>query len=352
MPTVELDVRYGDRRAARVENGALRVTVLHEGGHIAEIYDKQSGINPLWTPRWPSIEPSAYSRAAHPEFGAGADAKLLAGIMGHNVCLDIFGGPSGEEAAAGLWAHGDAAVGPYEIQTAHGALILQAQFPCSLLRFERRIQLDDRTLRIRERVENLAAFDRPIGWTQHVTLGEPFLQRGATAFRVSAGRSRVFEDRFGAHDYLQPGADFTWPLAPEAAGGSIDLRTFTERPASSAYTAHLMDGTREHAFFVAHSPAHRLAFGYVWARADFPWLGIWEENTSRTHSPWNGREMARGMEFGVSPFPETRRRMVERGRLFETPTFRWLPARAVLAVDYAAMALPADRIPESLEWPS
>ena len=32
----------------------LRVTVLEEGGHIAEILDKRSGINPLWTPPWPS----------------------------------------------------------------------------------------------------------------------------------------------------------------------------------------------------------------------------------------------------------------------------------------------------------
>ena len=28
------------------------------------------------------------------------------------------------------------------------------------------------------------------------------------------------------------------------------------------------------------SPASKLAFGYVWRRADFPWLGIWEENHS------------------------------------------------------------------------
>ena len=37
-------------------------------------------------------------------YGGGADGRLLAGIMGHNLCLDIFGGPSAEEAAAGLTA--------------------------------------------------------------------------------------------------------------------------------------------------------------------------------------------------------------------------------------------------------
>ena len=101
--------RYRNRQAATIENDALRVTVLEEGGHIAEIADKATGVNPLWTPDWPSIEPSSYDPARHHQiYGAGADASLLAGIMGHNLCLDIFGGPSAEEAHAGFPVHGEA----------------------------------------------------------------------------------------------------------------------------------------------------------------------------------------------------------------------------------------------------
>ena len=51
---------FRGRRAAAVENADLRVTVLEEGGHIAEMLDKRTGISPLWFPPWPSIEPSAY----------------------------------------------------------------------------------------------------------------------------------------------------------------------------------------------------------------------------------------------------------------------------------------------------
>src|SRR5262245_53012692 len=104
------DTTYRGRRAAVIENNNLRVTVLKEGGHIAEIVDKRSGINPLWTPLWPSIEPSNYDSQKHPEYGRGSDARLLAGIMGHNLCLDIFGGPSDEEFAAGITVHGEASV--------------------------------------------------------------------------------------------------------------------------------------------------------------------------------------------------------------------------------------------------
>jgi len=68
-------------------------------------------------------------------------------------------------------------------------------------------------------------------------------------------------------------------------------------------TAHLMDPRREHAFFAAYSPVFHLTFAYVWKRADFPWMGIWEENHSRTNAPWNGKTVTRGMEFGVTPMP-------------------------------------------------
>jgi hypothetical protein len=77
-------------------------------------------------------------------------------------------------------------------------------------------------------------------------------------------------------------------------------------------------------------------------------MGIWEENHSRTAAPWSSRTLTRGMEFGVSPFPETRRAMVDRSRLFDTPTFRWLPANGALEASYAIVLEPAERVPDTL----
>jgi hypothetical protein len=151
---------------------------------------------------------------------------------------------------------------------------------------------------------------------------------------------------------LRAGASFDWPAAPRIDGRAADLRTFGSAPTSSAYTAHLMDETRARAFFVAFSPSARLAFGYAWTRHDFPWLGIWEENRSRAAAPWCGKTIARGMEFGVSPFPETRRAMVDRCRMFDTPTYRWLPANGALEATYWIVLQTADKVPESLDWPN
>jgi hypothetical protein len=341
-------ILYRSRRAVQIEDENLRVTVLVEGGHIAEIFHKPSGVNPLWTPPWPSIEPSAYDPSDYPEYGSDSESKLLAGIMGHNLCLDIFGGPSEAEAAAGLTVHGEASVARYEILATEAGMVCRCELAEARLVFERRIALAaEGVVRIFERLENVAKHDHPVAWTQHVTLGTPFITPGATQFRASAKRSKVIESDFGGDKaYMKTAAEFDWPHAPHKNGGTVDMRTYTNLPVSAAYTAHLMDPARPDAYFHAWSPESKLLFGYVWRQFDFPWMGIWEENRSRTSPPWNGATITRGMEFGVSPMPETRRAMVERGSMFGVPGYRWIPASSAVEVEYRAYALSADAIPE------
>ena len=341
---------FHDRRAVQIENDFLRLTVLVEGGHIAEILHKRAGISPLWIPQWTSQEPSTFTLDSYDRFGSGADAKLLAGIMGHNLCLDIFGGPSAEEALAGLFVHGEGSVERYQIEESLHALTQRLTLRLAQLRFARTIELREDLVHIEETVENLSGVDKPIAWTQHVTLGPPFLHPATTEFRASMTRSVVADAEPGLNGYLKAGAEFDWPMAPRIGSGTADLRRMNPAPAS-AYTAHLADPQQDQAFFLAHAPQFRLAFGYVWKRADFPWLGIWEENCSRQIPPWSGREVTRGMEFGVSPFPETRREMVERGSCFGTPAYRWIPARARLRAEYWVITQAADVIPESFRWP-
>ena len=44
------------------------------------------------------------------DMGLHAEAVLVSGIAGHNLCLDYFGGPSKEEAEQGLPIHGEAGI--------------------------------------------------------------------------------------------------------------------------------------------------------------------------------------------------------------------------------------------------
>jgi hypothetical protein len=207
------------------------------------------------------------------------------------------------------------------------------------LEFQRRIALHGPELAIEETVQNVRALDRAIAWTEHVTIGPPFVEHGVTQLLAPATRSYSLDTK----------EEFLWPKAPVAGGSEKDLRTYTDAEASGGFTTHLMDPQRERAFFLAYSPKSKVLFGYVWNRADFPWLGMWEENRSRKQPPWNGETITWGLEFGVSPLPESRRTMIHRNNMFGVPTYRWAPARTPLRVRYHAFIKTAERLPETLD---
>lgn len=330
---------FRNRHVAQIENDGIRVTVTAEGGHVAEIAHKATGVNPLWTPPWPSIEPSTYSLEKHPEYGNDAESKLLSGLMGHNLCLDLFGSPSKPEAAAGMTVHGEASIARYKISFTDRELTASCELPAAQLQFERRIRLDGQAVRFSETVENVSILDRPIAWTEHVTLGPPFLEKGVTQFRAPGTKAHNLATR----------QDFDWPLAPRKDGSREDLRVYTDVPVSGSFDSVLMDPHRDRAFFFAFHPKTKILFGYVWNRADFPWLGIWVENYERKLAPWSGRTLTRGLEFGASPVPESRRDMIDRHSMFSLPAYRWIPAKAKLQAEYWAFITIADSIPNSLE---
>ena len=218
-------------------------------------------------------------------------------------------------------------------------MIARAHLPLAQLDFEREIELAaGGVVKIRETVTNLTSIDRPLAWTQHVTLGPPFLEAGVTKLEINAPKSMVFPRDLGEAQPYKPSAMFDWPHAPNKDGSTTDLRIQSTAARSAGVTCHVVDPGSEHGKFEAFHPPSRLLFGYSWARADFPWVSLWEENRSRTFPPWNGNAVTRGVEFGVSPFAEGRRAMVERGSLLGVPAFRWLGARESVTVHYTAFA--------------
>lgn len=341
------------RLSVQLQNDQVYLTLLPGGGHIAELVLKSNAVNPLWIPPWTTIEPTDYDPQKHPEYGTGPEAQLLSGIAGHNLCFDFFGGPSEEEAAAGLTVHGEGSIVNWEVERGTGELQAAGEFPKAGMRMERRLRLAPRAqaVVVTETAENLRDIDRPVGWTEHVTLGPPFLAKGRTVMHTQATASKVYEEEFAeGRDRFKIGAQFQWPMAPLAQGGYSDLRVTVDTDASGAFTTHLMSPSAEQAFFTAFNPDLKTVFGYIWKRSDFPWLGIWEENYNRKHAPWNGRTFTRGMEFGVSPIPEPRRKMIDRGTLFGEKCYRWVPARSKVSVEYCLFIAESERPIEAVTW--
>ena len=320
------------------------LAVLAGGGHICELgLNSVPGINPLWRPEWRTIDPQHYSPKHHRlTYGPPPDGRLLAGIAGHSLSFDQFGPPSKEETAAGLATHGEAPSGNWRVldenaasrRTLHyGQTLKQAQ-----IKFSRRIsiELGKPVVYCEEQAENLSCYDRPICWSQHVTFGPPFLECGITVFDMPATHAKVCPADFSERIFLEPDAEFKWPLAPTKQGAAADLRTTPDRRFGH-YTAQLLDSTLEIAYISACNPSQQLLIVYLFRRADFPWVGNWEERNNRVQPPWKARTFCRGIEFSTTPFPISRRDTIDRGPIFGEKTYRWLPAKSIMTIRFAIL---------------
>lgn len=326
-PLTVSEQQLHNRSAWVLDNGLLRVGLLSGGGHIAEVRlqtgDPVRDRNPMRIPHYPTIDPQTYQDEKHNVvYGDDPHRFLSSGYMGHLLCFPYYGPVSSpEEVAAGLGNHGEAPVvewqelerriTPEAIVFRYGAELSKTHF-----RVARTVTLrrGEAYIHVAETVENLLAVDRPVMWMQHATFGPPFIEPGKSILRSSAVRGQ-------AGDRL-------------VAGQEAQVRTMPATPHSGSYTALLMDLARPYQFFTLRHADHPLTIGYVYPTAGNPWIGDWQENQRNTNKPWNGKVVARGIEFGSSPYAEGLRKAVARNQLFDTPTFRWIAARERLSTEY------------------
>jgi hypothetical protein len=317
------------------------VSVLEGGGHICELQlNGCPGVNPLWRPHWTTIDPFKYSTARHVgKYGRPPDGRLLSGIAGHSLSFDHFGPPSPEETAAGLTTHGEAPALQWNVHKYAKSPRAYLQYGLTLpeagIRFSRKLTLDrvNPVVYCEEEAVNLNSYDRPISWNEHVTFGPPFLETGITQFDMPATRAKVCPASYSPRFSLQPDAEFRWPNAPTKDRKRQNLRT-TPAQRFGHYTAQLLVPEIEIGFIAACNPRLKLLVIYAFRRADFPWVGNWEERYNRTEAPWRGKTFCRGLEFSTTPFAIPRRETLGQGPLFGEPTYRWLPAKSKAQVRF------------------
>jgi hypothetical protein len=344
-PTVR-EEKVNGRDAWIVENGLIRLAALRGGGHLGEIRliasDPKVSVNPMRVPHYPTIDPHAYDPSRHDAiYGSGSHRWLSSGYMGHLLCFPFYGPPSSEdEIRAGLGNHGEAPIVEWKLKRveatgSRATLWLEAGLTKTHYRVERAITLEQgaRHARVEEWVENMASYDRPFQWMQHATFGPPFVEPGKTFLDASATRGLTAGSRPGAgslaaNSYLQ------WPDGTDPEGKPVSLRPLQPKPNAGTYYALLLDRNRAEQFFTLYHSEYRFLIGYVFPTERNPWLADWQENRSNTTLPWNGQAVARGLEFGNSPFAEGLRRAIERGSLFDIPSFQWIGARQKLKNEF------------------
>ncbi len=341
-----LKTQWNGREAYTLQNDLVQMVTLPGGGHIAEFQFLASTglpvLNPLWVPPWKSMEPYQYRAEKDAAvYGPVNEGKLLSGIAGHNICLDYFGPPSEEEAAQGLSTHGEAPSAKWQKTKLHAnsqevSLTLAVRLPVAGLRFSREIRLrrGESVAYFAETVFNEKKADHFFHWTQHVTLSPPFLGNDTSLIAMSATRGRTSPGGYGGNELLASGRNFHWPFAPGRNGKSIDLTHPFERQGLGFLVSLLLNPRRQVQYVAALNLPNRLLVGYCFRTSDFPWVAIWEENQSRAAAPWNGMAQTRGLEFGSTPSPVTRREAFAVSPLFNTPTFSMVPAKGKTAASY------------------
>jgi hypothetical protein len=341
--------KWQGREAYTLSNGLIQMVNLTGGGHIAEIrFAEASGLptlNPLWAPPWKSMEPFQYSARSHAKrYGPLTEGKLLSGIAGHNICLDYFGPPSEAEAIQGLSTHGEAPSLKWRksaerVRGGQLSVTLSVRLPEAGLEFGREIGMraGEAVVYLKETVTNERKLDHFFHWTQHVTLGPPFISSEDTRVFMSATKGITSSEAYGPQALLAFGKEFQWPLAPSSGGGEADLSRCLIRKGFGVVASLLADPSRDVQYVGALNTRERLLIAYCFRRADYPWITIWEENCSREAPPWNGRTETRGLEFGSAPLPVTRREAFTRGPLLGTPTFSTVPSRGRLIAHYVAL---------------
>jgi hypothetical protein len=340
--------KWRGRECYVLGNGLVRLTTLTGGGHIAELrFERASGkptMSPLWIPPWKTIDSHKYDPKKHSlTYGSTTEGKLLAGITGHNLCLDYFGSASPEEVGLGLSLHGEAPNSNWRaIRHDPVAPIadikLSVRLPVAGLRFTREISLlrDESVIYFKETVSNERKADHFFHWTQHVTLGPPFINKGDSRIALPGSRCLTFPHGYDEGKALLPsGRPFRWPSAPSLTNRALDLTEPFSRAGRGFVVGVLLDRRRSAGFVAAFNRKERLVMGYCFLRTDFPWVTVWEENLAIQATPWRGRTKALGLEFGTTPLPVARREnFVANGPLFGTPTITFVPARGEKRVRY------------------
>jgi hypothetical protein len=308
------DTSFHGRAGWVLSNGLIQVTVLAMGGDIAEMRllsdDPKASFNPMLVP--PDAPPDVY--------------------MGQILCFPSYGPPSPDERRAGLQGHGEAKNVLWkkvkeEINSDGVTLWYSADLPKTIFHVDRAITIPSgaKLVHVQEWVENQAPFDRPINWMEHATFGPPFAEPGKTVLDVSATRGQVGSGRRPPQS-LEPGSAVDWPHGHGVNGAPVDLRVFQSLPDTESYTALRMDPARKEQFFALYHPDYHLLIGYVFPSDGFPWIADWQNN--------RGGAVARGIEFGSSPFDEGLRKSVERASLFDTPTYRWIGGHERLKTEF------------------
>jgi hypothetical protein len=308
------------REALIIANGSLSLSVLPGGGFIADIHlisdDAALNLSPLRVPEYQTMDPYRFDlKRDGPKYGTGIQRQLMSGYMGHFTCFPQFGASQAEFAATGYGQHGELIVSDWKRLSSSSPheLRMGAHLPINQYDFERTITMlpGESVASVTETAKNLAGYERPLQWVQHVTMGPPFAEIGklwadgpVNSVRVGRGENTRWLD---------------WPESIDSDGAKADARAFTGHGAT-----WLMQRTSPSNWFTAYNESRDILFGHIYNAEINPWVLDWQIDQHADDFPVPGKVVARGLCWGDSPTAGGIKQAVNESKSMNVPTFSWI----------------------------
>lgn len=241
------------------------------------------------------------------------------GFQGHFVCLGRWGDATEGERAQGLPKHGDACrlTWSNQIPPDRQSATMAVSSKGEQLDLQRQLELWPRgpIVQVNETVTNRGQVGRFYQLVQHPTFAAPFLDLDVRLFcNASLGFNQVFNAIPAAHA-------LHWPYAHTEDGSMHKLNRFDE-PYNGVFS-FVVEPEDTYGWMVVYSRKSRLLIGYVWPRAQYPWINIWQD--------WHrGKPRYLGVEFGTTGLHKPFATVVEEHntRIFDAPTYAFIDANA------------------------
>jgi galactose mutarotase-like enzyme len=271
----------GEIPSVVLTNESIEVTILAgKGADILSITDRSSGVSPLWRSRWGHH----HARSAQMN-GDSSTAWLMACAGGWNFLFP--GGGAESTVGGGLQPmHGEASIVPWDVVEIDGGdaqgsyVTLRTHLGRSPFTVERLVRLvgESGMIEVTDRATNEGGDPFPVTWTQHPTLGAPFLDASC---RIETNAEWVEADDTYAlpHIPLPIGERRSWSDATDVLGRIPD------RGEPRQLLSYLHFGQPQ-AWYRVTSASRNLAFQVDWALDDYPFAWFFQEMDATAGWPW------------------------------------------------------------------
>lgn len=273
--------RLGETPCVTLSNDAVDVEVLAgKGADILSITDRATGVNPLWRSRWGHHQLRTAQMSADT-----TTAWLVSCVGGWNF---LFPGGGAESVVQGGLQpmHGEASITSWDVVDHDGAdsagpwVRLSTHLSRSPFALERTVRLvgESGELEVIDRAVNEGGEPFPTAWTQHPTLGPPFLD-GSCVIETNAAT-------------IEPDDAYDLPHIPMAIG---DRRSWSEargivgRVPSRGEARQLLSYLHfeePESWYRVVNESSGLAFSVNWLTSDYPHAWFFQEMDATGGWPW------------------------------------------------------------------